>query len=99
MYQFGMAEGRSETIAKIKIAGMQVTTGGDPRHVPARAHEKAGFTMQTPSVWLSEALGSVVTGVCTRCNTNQTLEVPTQMTLIVETHCRCGFRNRQAPNQ
>ncbi len=47
-------------IAKMKTAGMKVatvSTGGDPSHAPARrAYEKAGFTVQVPSVWLCQAL-------------------------------------------
>ncbi|MGR3277974.1 GNAT family N-acetyltransferase [Acaryochloris marina NIES-2412] len=47
-------------IAKMKEAGMQVATvatGGDPSHAPARrAYEKAGFTVQIPSVWLCQKL-------------------------------------------
>lgn len=43
-------------IARMKEAGMRVATvatGGDPSHAPARrAYEKAGFTVQIPSVWL-----------------------------------------------
>jgi ribosomal protein S18 acetylase RimI-like enzyme len=47
-------------IARMKEAGMQVATvatGGDPSHAPARrAYEKAGFTVQIPSVWLCRKL-------------------------------------------
>lgn len=47
-------------VAKMKEAGMQVatvSTGGDPSHAPARrAYEKAGFTVQIPSVWLCQKL-------------------------------------------
>ena len=47
-------------IAKMKAAGMRVatvSTGGDPSHAPARrAYEKAGFTVQIPSVWLCQTL-------------------------------------------
>jgi GNAT superfamily N-acetyltransferase len=47
-------------IARMKEAGMQVatvSTGGDPSHAPARrAYEKAGFTVQIPSVWLCRKL-------------------------------------------
>jgi GNAT superfamily N-acetyltransferase len=43
-------------LARMKDAGMRVATvatGGDPSHAPARrAYEKAGFTVQIPSVWL-----------------------------------------------
>jgi GNAT superfamily N-acetyltransferase len=47
-------------IARMKEAGMQVATvatGGDSSHAPARrAYEKAGFTVQIPSVWLCRKL-------------------------------------------
>ncbi|CAL1242046.1 GNAT family N-acetyltransferase [Candidatus Methylocalor cossyra] len=47
-------------IARMKDAGMRVATvatGGDPSHAPARrAYEKAGFTVQIPSVWLCRKL-------------------------------------------
>ena len=47
-------------IARMKEAGMRVATvatGGDPSHAPARrAYEKAGFTVQIPSVWLCRML-------------------------------------------
>ncbi len=47
-------------IARMKQAGMKVATvatGGDPSHAPARrAYEKAGFTVQIPSVWLCQKL-------------------------------------------
>jgi ribosomal protein S18 acetylase RimI-like enzyme len=47
-------------IARMKEAGMRVATvatGGDPSHAPARrAYEKAGFTVQIPSVWLCRKL-------------------------------------------
>ena len=47
-------------IARMQEAGMRVatvTTGGDPSHAPARrAYEKAGFTVQIPSVWLYRKL-------------------------------------------
>jgi ribosomal protein S18 acetylase RimI-like enzyme len=47
-------------IARMREAGMQVATvatGGDPSHAPARrAYEKAGFTVQIPSVWLCREL-------------------------------------------
>lgn len=47
-------------IARMKEAGMKVATvgtGGDPSHAPARrAYEKAGFTVQIPSVWLCQKL-------------------------------------------
>lgn len=47
-------------IARMKETGMQVatvSTGGDPSHAPARrAYEKAGFTVQIPSVWLCQKL-------------------------------------------
>lgn len=52
MYEFA--------ITRMKEAGMQVATvatGGDPSHAPARrAYEKAGFTVQIPSVWLCQKL-------------------------------------------
>jgi GNAT superfamily N-acetyltransferase len=52
MYSFAVAE--------MKKAGMQVATvgtGGDPSHAPARrAYEKAGFTVQIPSVWMCQKL-------------------------------------------
>jgi len=47
-------------LARMKEAGMRVATvatGGDPSHAPARrAYEKAGFTVQIPSVWLCRKL-------------------------------------------
>lgn len=47
-------------IARMKEAGMRVAivaTGGDPSHAAARrAYEKAGFTVQIPSVWLCRRL-------------------------------------------
>jgi GNAT superfamily N-acetyltransferase len=47
-------------IARMKEAGMRVATvatGGDPSYAPARrAYEKAGFTVQIPSVWLCRKL-------------------------------------------
>lgn len=47
-------------VAKMKEAGMQVATvatGGDPSHASARrAYEKAGFTVQIPSVWMCQKL-------------------------------------------
>jgi GNAT superfamily N-acetyltransferase len=47
-------------IARMKEEGMRVATvatGGDPSHAPARrAYEKAGFTVQIPSVWLCRKL-------------------------------------------
>ena len=47
-------------IARMKEAGMRVATvgtGGDASHAPARrAYEKAGFTVQIPSVWLCRTL-------------------------------------------
>ena len=47
-------------ITRMKEAGMQVATvatGSDPSHAPARrAYEKAGFTVQIPSVWLCQKL-------------------------------------------
>jgi GNAT superfamily N-acetyltransferase len=47
-------------IVRMKEAGMRVATvatGGDPSHAPARrAYEKAGFTLQIPSVWLCRKL-------------------------------------------
>lgn len=47
-------------VTKMKEAGMQVATvatGGDPSHAPARrAYEKAGFTVQIPSVWMCQKL-------------------------------------------
>ena len=47
-------------LARMKQAGMRVATvatGGDPSHAPARrAYEKAGFTVQIPSVWLCQTL-------------------------------------------
>lgn len=47
-------------VARMKEAGMRVATvatGGDPSHAPARrAYEKAGFTVQIPSVWLCRKL-------------------------------------------
>ena len=50
----------SFAIDKMKEANMQVATvsaGGDPSYAPARrAYEKAGFTVQIPSVWLCQKL-------------------------------------------
>jgi ribosomal protein S18 acetylase RimI-like enzyme len=47
-------------VARMQEAGMRVATvatGGDPSHAPARrAYEKAGFTVQIPSVWLCRKL-------------------------------------------
>jgi len=47
-------------ITRMKEAGMRVATvatGGDASHAPARrAYEKAGFTVQIPSVWLCRKL-------------------------------------------
>ena len=47
-------------IARMQEAGIRVATvatGGDPSHAPARrAYEKAGFTVQIPSVWLCRKL-------------------------------------------
>lgn len=47
-------------VARMKDAGMRVatvSTGGDPSHARARrAYEKAGFTVQIPSVWLCRKL-------------------------------------------
>ena len=47
-------------IARMKDAGMRVATvatGGDPSHAPARrAYEKAGFTVEIPSVWMCRRL-------------------------------------------
>lgn len=47
-------------LERMKAAGMKVATvgtGGDPSHAPARrAYEKAGFTVQIPSVWLCQKL-------------------------------------------
>ena len=47
-------------IARMQEAGMRVATvatGWDPSHAPARrAYEKAGFTVQMPSVWLCRKL-------------------------------------------
>lgn len=52
MYQFALA--------KMKHAGMKVATvatGGDPAHLPARkAYQKAGFTVEIPSVWMCQEL-------------------------------------------
>ena len=47
-------------VSRMTEAGMQaatVATGGDASHAPARrAYEKAGFTVQIPSVWLCRRL-------------------------------------------
>ncbi len=47
-------------LARMKEAGMRVVSvasGGYPSHAPAhRAYEKAGFTVQIPSVWLCRML-------------------------------------------
>ena len=47
-------------VSRMTEAGMQaatVATGGDSSHAPARrAYEKAGFTVQIPSVWLCRRL-------------------------------------------
>ncbi len=44
----------------MKQAGMKVATvatGGDPAHLPARkAYQKAGFTVEIPSVWMCQVL-------------------------------------------
>lgn len=48
------------SVAKMKEVGMKVATvatGRDPSHAPARrAYEKAGFTVQIPSVWMCQKL-------------------------------------------
>ena len=52
MYDFALA---CMTEAGMRVA--TVATGGDPSHAPARrAYEKAGFTVQIPSVWLCRKL-------------------------------------------
>jgi ribosomal protein S18 acetylase RimI-like enzyme len=52
MYNFAIARMKQ---ARMRIA--TVSTGGDPSHAPARqAYEKAGFTVQIPSVWLCQKL-------------------------------------------
>ena len=47
-------------VARMKEAGMTVATvatGGDPSHAPARrAYEKAGFSVEIPSVWMCRTL-------------------------------------------
>lgn len=47
-------------VEAMKAVGMQVATvatGGDLSHAPARrAYEKAGFTVQIPSVWMCQKL-------------------------------------------
>ena len=47
-------------VARMQQSGMRVATvatGGDPSHAPARrAYEKAGFTVQIPSVWMCRLL-------------------------------------------
>ena len=47
-------------VEEMKAVGMQVATvatGGDLSHAPARrAYEKAGFTVQIPSVWMCQKL-------------------------------------------
>ncbi len=47
-------------VREMKKAGMKVATlatGGDPSHLPARkAYQKAGFTVQIPSVWMCQEL-------------------------------------------
>ena len=47
-------------VERMKDAGMKVATvatGGDSSHAPARrAYEKAGFTVQIPSVWMCQEL-------------------------------------------
>ncbi len=52
MYTFAAAHMKE---ARMLVA--TVATGGDPSHAPARrAYEKAGFTVQIPSVWLCRKL-------------------------------------------
>ena len=52
MYQFA--------VDIMKKAGMKVATvatGGDPSHLPARkAYQKAGFSVEIPSVWMCQEL-------------------------------------------
>lgn len=52
MYRFALAR---MTDAGMRVA--TVATGGDPSHAAARrAYEKAGFSVQIPSVWLCREL-------------------------------------------
>jgi GNAT superfamily N-acetyltransferase len=52
MYEFALQHMRQ---AGMKVA--TVATGGDPSHAPARrAYEKAGFTVEIPSVWMCRKL-------------------------------------------
>lgn len=48
------------SIGRMKEAGMKVATvgtGGDPSHAPARrAYQKAGFSVEIPSVWMCRML-------------------------------------------
>ncbi len=52
MYEFA--------VSRMRQAGMRVATvatGGDPSHAPARrAYQKAGFTVEIPSVWMCRKL-------------------------------------------
>lgn len=52
MYKFALA--------RMKETGMKVATvatGGDPSHAPARrAYQKAGFSVEIPSVWMCRSL-------------------------------------------
>lgn len=47
-------------VVRMREAGMKVATvgtGGDPSHAPARrAYQKAGFTVEIPSVWMCRML-------------------------------------------
>lgn len=47
-------------VERMKESGMKVATvatGGDPSHAPARrAYQKAGFTVEIPSVWMCRTL-------------------------------------------
>ena len=47
-------------VIRMREAGMKVATvatGGDPSHAPARrARQKAGFSVEVPSVWMRRTL-------------------------------------------
>lgn len=54
------AEMYNFSVDRMKEAGMKVATvatGGDPSHAPARrAYQKAGFSVEIPSVWMCRTL-------------------------------------------
>ena len=52
MYEFAIERLRQDGM-KVAVVG----TGGDPSHAPARrAYQKAGFTVEIPSVWMCRKL-------------------------------------------